>query len=241
MSFWSKFPLKTGNRYLDCMLVMVPVAFVLHFLHPGPVVMFVVSSLAIIPLAAVLGESTEALSAHTGAAVGGLLNATFGNATELIISIFLLQAGHQEIVKASLSGSIIGNSLLVLGASALVGGIGREKQTFSRHTVQVNATMLLMCVIALLVPAVFDLSLYGELRAHTDAVEKLSLFTSIILVITYALSVIFLFRGGTTEEVSVPKSDDHPERSRLSAGIALAITTILIAWMSDILVAQIEA
>jgi Ca2+:H+ antiporter len=242
ISWKRNFPLQTGHWAFDLLLIAVPIAVVMRYAFAlSPLWIFAASAAAIIPLAAALGKATEDLAEHVGERAGGLLNATFGNATELIIAVFALSAGHEEVVKASISGSIIGNSLLVLGASALVGGIGREKQTFSRHTVQVNATMLLMCVIALLVPAVFDLSLYGELRAHTDAVEKLSLFTSIILVITYALSVIFLFRGGSPEEVSVPKSDDHPERSKLSAGISLAITTVLIAWMSDILVAQIEA
>ena len=239
-SAWKRnFPLQTGHWTFDLLLVAVPIAVVVRYVFPhSPLWIFAASAAAIIPLAAALGKATEDLAEHVGERAGGLLNATFGNATELIIAVFALSAGHEEVVKASISGSIIGNSLLVLGASALVGGIGREKQTFSRHTVQVNATMLLMCVIALLVPAVYDLSLYGELRAHTDAVEKLSLFTSIILVITYALSVIFLFRGGASE---VPAPKERPERSKLSAGISLAVTTALIAWMSDLLVQQIEA
>ncbi len=243
MSFWSKFPLKTGNRYLDCMLVMVPVAFVLHFLHPGPVAMFVVSSLAIIPLAAVLGESTEALSAHTGAAVGGLLNATFGNATELIISIFLLQAGHQEIVKASLSGSIIGNVLLVLGMSALVGGIGREKQTFSRQTATVNSTLLFIVVVALVMPAVYDLVVFGRLKPNGIAVEHLSLWTSAVLIAIYALSLLFsLVTNAARPQVQREQEREVlPEISAKSAIISLAIGTVLVALMSEILVEQIEA
>src|SRR5690349_11604077 len=143
-SWWSRFPLKTGHVALDVLLVAVPAAFILHFLNVPPLIMFLAAAIAIVPLAAVLGESTEALSEHTGPALSGLLNATMGNATELILSFFMLRAGHQEIVKASLSGSIIGNVLLVLGLSAVVGGIGRVKQTFSRQISGTNSTMLVI-------------------------------------------------------------------------------------------------
>lgn len=240
---WKRdFPFQTGHFAFDWLLLAVPVAVAVRFLMPQSALwIFSASALAIVPLAAALGKATEDLSEHVGERAGGLLNATFGNATELIIAVFALAAGHEAVVKASISGSIIGNSLLVLGASAFFGGLGREKQTFSRHTVQVNATMLLICAVALLVPAVYDLSLYGELRAHTASVEKLSLFTSIILVITYGLSVIFLF-GGTSGSHPAPAKDrGRPERTKVSAGVSLAMTTALIAWMSDILVSQLEA
>src|SRR5689334_13761474 len=174
-SWWAKFPLKTGTVVLDVMLVAVPLAFVLHFMHVSPLVMFLVAGAAIVPLAAVLGESTEALSEHCGPAIGGLLNATMGNATELIMAFFMLRAGHQEIVKASLSGSIIGNVLLVLGLSALVGGFGREKQTFSRQISGTNSTMLFIAVVALIMPAVFDLTVYGKLEVQNHRIEMLSL------------------------------------------------------------------
>ena len=108
---------------LYILLVFVPIAFVLHFIHADGTWIFIVSGLAIIPLAGILGEATEHLAEHVGPGVGGLLNATFGNAAELIIAFFALQAGLYGIVKASITGSIIGNLLLVLGASMLAGGL----------------------------------------------------------------------------------------------------------------------
>src|SRR5512140_1626747 len=162
-SLWSRFPLRTGHKLLDPLLLAVPATLVLHFMSVPPLVTFLVAALGIVPLAAVLGESTEDLAHHTGAAFGGLLNATFGNATELILAFLMLRAGKDEIVKASLSGSIIGNVLLVLGLSALAGGIGREKQEFSRQMACVNSTLLFIAVVALVMPAVFELTIYGRL------------------------------------------------------------------------------
>src|SRR5512144_731658 len=127
-STWrDKLPIKTGSKYLDLLLIAVPAAIILqYFVSTPPLVIFGVAALGIIPLAGALGEATEELGAHLGERAGGLLNATMGNATELILSFFALRAGHAELVKASLSGSIIGNILLVLGMSVIVGGIGRE-------------------------------------------------------------------------------------------------------------------
>ncbi|HVZ16009.1 MAG TPA: hypothetical protein VG897_02745, partial [Terriglobales bacterium] len=145
----NKFPLKTGYAWLDWLLIAVPVAIVLEYVFPTPpLVLFAVAAIAIIPLAGALGEATDELGHHLGERAGGLLNATMGNATELIISFFALRAGHVEIVKASISGSIIGNVLLVLGMSALAGGLGREHQMFSRRHASINGTMLFIAVVA---------------------------------------------------------------------------------------------
>src|SRR6267142_5340121 len=125
-SWWEKFPLKTSHAILNWLLLFVPVALVLgHVGQVSPLLLFALAALGIIPLAGVLGEATEDLASHLGQGLGALLNATMGNATELIIAIFALHAGHTEVVKASLSGSIIGNILLVLGLAVLFGGIGR--------------------------------------------------------------------------------------------------------------------
>jgi Ca2+:H+ antiporter len=242
-SLWSKFPLKTSNVVLDVMLCAVPLAFVLHFVHLPPLVMFLVTGIAIVPLAAVLGESTEALSEHTGPAIGGLLNATMGNATELIMAFFMLRAGHQEIVKASLSGSIIGNVLLVLGLSALVGGLGREKQTFSRQTTSVNSTMLFIAVVALVMPAVFDLTVYGKLEVESHLVEMLSLGTAAVLIAIYALSLVFSLVTHRTQPGHAPQVEPQGKApvSAKSALISLTLATILVALLSELLVGQIES
>ena len=242
-SLWSRFPLKTGNAVLDALLLAVPLAFVLHFMHVAPLVLFLVTALAIVPLAAVLGESTEALSEHTGPTIGGLLNATMGNATELILSFFMLRAGHQEIVKASLSGSIIGNVLLVLGLSALAGGIGREKQTFSRQMSSMNSTMLFIAVIALVMPAVFDLTVYGRLEVENHRIEMLSLGTAAVLIAVYGLSLLFTLvtHRGEPAPSAAAKAHGKATVSVKSALLSLSIATILVAFLSEFLVGQIES
>src|ERR671929_1693124 len=132
--------------------VFIPAAIALDLAHATPVLVFGSAALGVIPCAAVMGEATEAIAARTGPGIGGLLNVTFGNAPELIIAFFALIEGLQEVVKASLVGSVLGNSLLVLGASMLVGGLGREKQTFNRTAAHAQAAMLLLALVALVMP-----------------------------------------------------------------------------------------
>jgi len=240
-TWWRNFPLKTAHAVLNYLLLVVPISFGLHYLaHPSPLLMFALAALAIIPLAGLLGEATEDLATYLGAGLGGLLNATMGNATELIIAIFALRAGHAEVVKASLSGSIIGNILLVLGASVLAGGLRREKQVFSRRDASVNSTMLFIAVVALVVPAVFALSIYGDLREHAPAIERLSLWTSGVLIGVYLLSLVFSF---VTHAPTPAGRVAHEEASRTprAALLALVVATVLIAVLSEILVGQIEA
>lgn len=236
--WWKKFPLKTTHALLNWLLLFVPVALVLGYTEwVSPLIIFVLAALAIIPLAGVLGEATEDLASHLGQGLGALLNATMGNATELIIAIFALRAGHPEVVKASLSGSIIGNILLVLGLSVLVGGWKREKQQFSRQTAAVNSTMLFIAVVALVMPAVFALSVFGHLREHGELIEHMSLWTSVVLIVVYLLSLRFAFG---THAMKVEEGHQSA-RSARSALAALILATVLIAVLSEILVAQIDA
>src|SRR4051794_25038213 len=137
------------------LLIFVPIAIVLEFIRADPVWIFVASSAAIIPLAGLMGKATEHLAEKLGAGIGGLLNATFGNAAELIIALIALRAGLYDVVKASITGSIIGNVLLVLGLSVLVGGVKYETQTFNRTAAGVGATLLALSAIGLVVPAIF--------------------------------------------------------------------------------------
>src|SRR6185436_5795938 len=178
--------------------VFIPVAIALELAHAGPVVVFGAAALAVIPCAAVMGEATEAIAARTGPGIGGLLNVTFGNAPELIIAFFALIEGLQEVVKASLVGSIIGNVLLVLGASMFVGGWTREKQTFSRTAANAQSAMLTLAVAALVFPALFQL-IHGSrlppvgaenLEFGTD-VEHLSLGVALVLLVSYAAGLYF--------------------------------------------------
>lgn len=238
-AIWNKFPLKTGHTWLNLLLLLAPVAIVLESLHAPPLVVFLAAALGIAPLAGVLGEATEALAAYSGPAAGGMLNATLGNATELIIAIFAIRAGHISVVKASLTGSILGNLLLVLGLSIVAGGAKYETLRFSRTAASANSTMLMIAVTALVMPAIFALTIFGDLQHHESLrLEQLSLWTSGVLVLLYLANLLFMFKthrslfhhGGESET---------PQMSRRRALTALALATAVIAVLSEILVAEI--
>jgi Ca2+:H+ antiporter len=239
-SLWSKFPLKTGHRWLNLLLLFVPAAIALDLLHSSPLLIFIASALAIAPLASVLGESTGILAAYSGPAVGGILSATMGNATEMIIAFFALHAGHINVVKASLSGSIIGNLLLVLGLSLVAGGIRNPVQRFARTTSAMNSTMLMIAVAALVMPAVFNLTIFGTLKHRDVNLEHISLLSSVVRILLYLLNLLFVFRTHRSIFQSQQHADDGEQQtSRGQAFVSLALATALIAWMSEILVAQI--
>ncbi len=242
-SLWRNFPLRSEHKWLNWLLVIVPIAFFLHLRHAPPLWVFTAAALGIIPLAGVLGEATEALAARMGPTLGGILNATMGNATELIIAFFALRAGHVEVVKASLSGSIIGNLLLVLGLAVLWGGIGRESQRFSRATAGTNSTMLFIAVVALIMPAVFDLTVYGNLKQQNPHLENLSLWTSAVLILIYLVSFVFVLK--THKRLFQPDHGvEHHEADHLPAQrslISLVSATVLIGFLSEILVGEIDA
>jgi Ca2+:H+ antiporter len=232
-------PLKTGHRLLDFALLLVPVAFLVRFISGSAALVFAAAALAIVPLAASLGKATDDLSEKVGEKLGGLLNATMGNATELIISFFALRAGHQEVVKASLSGSIIGNILLVLGMSVWIGGLNRQNQTFDRREVSASVTMLFISAIALVMPAIYALSVYGHLAGRIPGLDRFSLWTGGVLVALYAFGL--LFRFGNPEAPLAKKDTDEPAESVWITTISLLLATILIAALSEMLVSQIEA
>ena len=238
-ALWSKFPLKTGHRWLNLLLLFVPAAVALDLLHASPLLIFIASALAIAPLASVLGESTGVLAAYSGPAIGGILSATMGNATEMIIAFFALHAGHINVVKASLSGSIIGNLLLVLGLSLVAGGIRNPVQRFARGTSAMNSTMLMIAVAALVMPAVFNLTIFGTLQHRDVNLEHLSLWTSGVLILLYLLNLLFVFRTHRSVFQSQHADEDEQKTSRSQAIVSLALATALIAWMSEILVGQI--
>jgi Ca2+:H+ antiporter len=242
---WHHFPLRTAHTWLNLLLLALPLAVCFHTARVDPLWIFLAAAVAIIPLAGALGESTEALAAYSGPTLGGLLNATMGNATELIIAFFALKAGHTEVVKASLSGSIIGNLLLVLGLSVLVGGWGRQRQTFSRTAAGTNSTMLFIAVVALVMPAVFDLAVYGDLKEHGATLHHLSLATSAVLIGVYAMSFVFMLKTHKTlftvaeDQESAVNAAHHMSKAR--ASVTLVTATIAIAFMSEMLVGEIEA
>jgi Ca2+:H+ antiporter len=188
-------------KYLNILLVFGVVAVVAELAGWNPLLVFVASSLAMIPLAGLMGTATEALAAHTGPRVGGLLNATLGNAAELIITIMAIREGilnpainrqMLELVRASLAGSIMGNILLVLGLSILVGGLRHGTQRFDRSHAGVNATLLVLAVAALVIPSIFSHSI--ETVNH-DAVEYLSLGVAGVMIGLYVLALVYQFRN----------------------------------------------
>lgn len=238
-TLWSKFPLKTEYLWLNALLIFVPVAIIFDLLHVSPLLIFIASALAIAPLASVLGESTGALASQSGPAAGGILSATMGNATEMIIAFFALHAGHINVVKASLSGSIIGNLLLVLGLSLVAGGLRNPVQRFSRATSAMNSTTLMIAVAALVMPAVFNLTLFGTLQHHDVNLQHLSLWTSGVLIALYLLNLLFVFRTHRSTFVAPQQEEAGPATSRTQALVSLGLATVLIAGMSEILVGQI--
>lgn len=224
---------------LEWLLVFVPVALALELVHGEPVWIFVVAALAILPLAGLIGHATEELALHTGPQIGGLLNATMGNVTEMIIAFFLILQGELEIVKASITGSIIGNVLLVLGLSFLVGGWSRAEQTFNRATANLHTASLLIAVAALVLPALFHLT--PEATAFRE--EAVSVGVSIVLIVTYVTGLVFslrthrqLFRThGHAEE-----EEEQPKWSKKKAAGVLAGATVGVALMSEFLVGALE-
>src|SRR3989344_9697039 len=170
------------------LLISVPAAAVWRFLELSAIVLFLLAAFAILPLAKYSGEATEELAAHTGTAMGALLNATFGNATEFIISIFALRAGLVEVVKASITGSIIGNLLLILGMAMLAGGWRNKKQQFNSTVARAGSSTLLLAVIALVMPAIF----MNTASVPPRTMEHLSIFVAVLMLIVYAAGLWFL-------------------------------------------------
>jgi Ca2+:H+ antiporter len=229
--------------------VFIPAAIVLEVADAGPVVVFGAAALGVIPCAAVMGEATEAIAARTGPGIGGLLNVTFGNAPELIIALFALNEGLQEVVKASIVGSIIGNILLVMGAAMFVGGLPRDKQTFSQTAANAQSAMLLLALAALIFPAIFQLIHGGGLPAVGEErvdfgsdLEKLSFGVAVVLLISYVAGLIFSLK--THRAVFNPYGEGEEEETHhwpvARAAVYLALAAVAVGVMSEILVGSIS-
>ncbi|HEY0631143.1 MAG TPA: calcium/proton exchanger [Thermoleophilaceae bacterium] len=230
--------------------IFIPIAVGLKVAEASAPLVFFTSAIGVIPTAALMSDATEQLAARAGPGIGGLLNVTFGNAPELIIAFFALEKGLQEVVKASLVGSVIGNSLLVLGASMLAGGWNRERQTFNRTAAHTQAGMLLLAAAALVLPAVFQLIHGGSLpnvselsHNYGSDVEKLSLAVAIILIFSYVAGLWFSLRTHR-DLFNVETEDDEEVDSNTwtirKSVILLAIAGVLVGIMSEILVGSIE-
>jgi|CXWL01.1.fsa_nt_gi Ca2+:H+ antiporter len=232
---------------LNWLLVFVPAAVLLEATRPAShTLIFLVSCIAVIPLAGWLGKATEHLAEHTGEGVGGLLNATFGNAAELIIALLALKEGLYDVVKASITGSIIGNILLVLGASFVAGGVRHKSQRFNVTGARSQATTLTLAAIALLMPALFHTLATGAGRVAAE--RTLSLEISIVLILTYGLILLFslhthkqLFVGAAAEAAEVEATVEVQKHwSMKKALLVLTGAAALVGWMSEILVGSVE-
>jgi Ca2+:H+ antiporter len=250
---------------LNWLLIFVPIAIVLRFVPSlsNPTALFIVACLAIIPLAGWMGRATEHLAEHLGEGIGGLLNASFGNAAELIIALFALSKGLQGVVKASITGSIIGNILLVLGLSFFLGGVKFTKQVFNRTAASITATALTLAAIGLVIPTVFHqaaaLVPVAQGGWTPEREQQLSLAIAVILFLTYAGTLVFslvthkeLFTGGEVSDA--PEHDLAAEvgreRSQMEdagehwsakkAGVILLTATAFVALVSEFLVGAVE-
>jgi Ca2+:H+ antiporter len=228
-------------------LFAVPLTAVLQAAHAPSKVIFAVSALGVLSLVTCIGKSTEEIAMYTSPTVGGLLNATFGNVTELIIAVFALQKGLHEIVKASVVGSILGNLLLLLGTAMVAGGLRYPRQTFNRVGGSINVSMLAICLVALVVPAViahgsqFDPALRDS--AFTERLlHRSSIGISVVMLVVYLLSLVFSLK--THKFIFTTDAHDEPEEPKWPKGFAIAsllVITVLVAWLSDVFVASLES
>jgi Ca2+:H+ antiporter len=236
------------SRPIYLLLIAAPLAVVADFLHwPSPVI-FGLSALGVIPLAGLIGQATEELSVRVGPKFGGFLNATFGNAAELIITILAIQAGLLDLVKASITGSIIGNSLLVLGASLLYGGIKHGVQDFDEEEARHHTTLMILAISGLFLPAMF-----ATAESSAFIIEEVSLLVAGVLLVVYVLYLIFSLTGsdkavreahageGTTPAASAAAEVHHEETWSLrKAVIVLAAATAATVVVSELLVSTVE-
>ncbi|MFN2176798.1 MAG: calcium/proton exchanger [Anaerolineales bacterium] len=237
----------------DILLLLVPLSILAEFLNWGEILLFLFSALAIIPLAGYIGESTDILATATGPRIGGLLNATLGNAAELIITIIAIREGLLELVKASITGSILGNVLLVLGMSMVLGGIKNGVQIFDRRQAGNNAILLVLAVIALLIPSLLS-GYIGQ--SDSPGVEALSIGVAIIMIVLYILGVVYSLktdRGPLSSRPSVETNPSmgniyepeemtevHPAWSTRKSIVILGLATFGVVIMSELLIGSVE-
>jgi len=221
------------------LLVFVPVLFVAQRIDPGAhTLLFLLSILAIVPLAALLSQATESVAARTGDAVGGLLNATLGNLTELVIALTALRAGQYLLVKASIAGAIVTNSLFMLGMSFLLGGLRYHQQEFNRASARMQASLLFLATIGLLVPSLIQETDAGGTAAVT---QSLSLGLSVLLITVYALGLVFSL--GTHRELFASAGHGDGEEPSLPVSVAVATlgaVTIVVALVSEVFVESVQ-
>ncbi|MBS3068114.1 calcium/proton exchanger [Candidatus Micrarchaeota archaeon] len=223
-------------RIMDILLIFIPITIFLNLTHADSTLLFASSLFAILPLAAKMGEATEELAKIYGGHIGGLLNATFGNAAELIIVLLAINRGLIDLVKASLAGSIIGNLLFVFGISMFIGGLKFKEQKFSTHLAGLNSTMLLIAFMSIMIPSLFH---FVPVEHRGNDEQLLSIAVSILLISIYLLSIVFSLK---THEYLFRKQEKE-EKAHWSKNFAigvLAASTIALGIISEVFVGQIE-
>jgi Ca2+:H+ antiporter len=238
------------------LLVFAPIAVVLEFAHANHIILFVIAATALIPLAKLIGDSTEHLATHYGPTVGSLLNVTFGNAAEIIIAIVAISAGLLDLVKASITGAIIGNILLIFGMSVVAGGFRFNEQKFSRENIGFQSSMLFLAIIGLAVPTIMAYTVLPP-SEHPGEIQLLSDSLAIILIIVYILGIIFTFfthkhlfvqpeepataAGNGAQPAAAHDDDHHGHWSKKKSFILLAASMAGVIMVSEILVGSVEA
>lgn len=243
-------------KWLRYLLIFVPLAFIAEFVLHNDILIFIFSCIALVPLAGLMGEATEELAIHTGPKIGGLLNATLGNAAELIITVVALSQGKVELVKASITGSILGNLLLILGMSMFLGGLRNGIQRFDRQNASVAASMMMLAVIGLMVPTLFEVLRevqHGtldvlETRVADPSLDTLSMWVAGTMIVLYILSLVFSLRKPDTKHPAPVGVDDHSDEAEhhtpkwsigMSVGV-LIISTLGVVFLSEFLVGAVE-
>ena len=242
----SRQQMSTKNIILLVLLLFIPVSLAAHFLEWGELIVFITAGLAILPLAAWMGTATEEIAVVVGPSLGGLLNATFGNATELIIALIALNAGLIDVVKASITGSIISNLLLVMGFSMLLGGLRYKEQTFQPIVARVNAASMNLAVIAILMPTAMN---YTSQGINQQTLQNLSIAVAVVLILVYALTLLFSMKTHSyLYDVGLAEAEAEAEEISIShakpnmalwVGVLL-VCTLLVAIESEMLVDSLE-
>jgi len=222
-------------KLVNWLLVFVPVGLASRYLGGPPMLTFAAAALGVVPLAAIIGEATESLAAQTGPRLGGFLNATLGNAAELIITFFAIRADLLDLVKASITGSMLGNLLLVMGFSLLAGGVRHGRQKFDRVQAGLDSTMLILAIIALGVPSLFGHAI--EMVNH-DSVEYLSIGVAVAMIVVYGLGLLYSFT--VAAPLAHPRAHGEAAWPTRKSLLVLILATVFIAWMSEVLVGAVE-
>ena len=219
-------------------LIFVPISIVLFLLHANPLLIFIITCVAIVPLAAILGDATENLAHYTGDKIGGMMNATMGNVPELLIGLFAINAGLFDVVKATIIGSILGNLLLVLGASILIGGMKFKVQTFNKSIAKSNFVMLSYAMIAMLMPGLLALLF----KSSSNAISGVSNAVAILLLVVYLFGLFYalITHKNIFTSHEEREEEEQPEWSKTKSIVILAIATVFVGYESEILVDQIK-